>query len=116
VPFAFVGIIALAALDIGEEQPSPPFVGSVPSCGVVPRMDAPEQTRHPFSGRDKFGGDLRVTRQATGFFRTEQIGGRWFFITPEGHPFIAIGPNHTGPTLRHQGKESGLLARFGHDS
>jgi hypothetical protein len=114
-PFAFDGVIASASIEVGVEQPAPPFVGSVPSGGVVPRMDAPEQTRHPFPGRDKFGGDLRVTRKATGFFRTEQIGGRWFFITPEGHPFLAIGPNHTGPALRHQGGEGGLWARYDND-
>lgn len=115
VPFAFDGLVASATLEVGEEQPAPPFVGAVPAGGPVPRMEPPEQRQHPLPGRDRFGGDLRVIRKATGFFRTEQVGGRWCFITPEGHPFIALGANHTGPTLRHQGRESGLWARFNYD-
>lgn len=39
----------------------------------------------------KFGGFLARTYEATGFFRTEQIDGRWWFIDPEGHPYICRG-------------------------
>jgi hypothetical protein len=116
-PFAFAGVIRSATLELGEfvAPAVKPFVGAVPAGGPVPRMDVKEQTQHPFPGRDRFGGDLRVQRKATGFFRTEQIGGRWFFITPEGHPFVALGPNHMGPFLRQQAKETGLWARFDND-
>jgi hypothetical protein len=62
---------------------------------------------------DRFGGDTRVRREATGWFRFEAIGGRWFFVTPEGHPFVALGANHMGPYLRTQGRESGLWRRLG---
>ncbi len=31
--------------------------------------------------------------EATGFFRTEKRGGRWFLITPEGNPFYSLGVN-----------------------
>ena len=30
----------------------------------------------------------------TGFFRVEQIDGRWWFVTPEGHGFLSAGVNH----------------------
>jgi hypothetical protein len=69
----------------------------------------------PSARFDRFGGDLRMTREATGFFRFEQINGRDFFITPDGHPYVAIGANHMGPFLKTQAKETGLLARHGHD-
>jgi hypothetical protein len=44
--------------------------------------------------RDRFGGLTSVQTAASGGFRAEQIDGRWWFITPEGHPFIAVGFNH----------------------
>lgn len=61
---------------------------------------------------DQFGGSLATTREATGFFRTEQINDRWFFITPEGHPFIALGANHVGSFLAKPEQSSPLLKRF----
>ena len=45
-------------------------------------------------GGDPYGGDLACTRQATGFFRLDEVDGRHFLITPEGHPFRALGLNH----------------------
>ena len=111
-PFAFDGTITSASLEIGDEAPAPPFVGSVPSGGVVPKMDVKEQTKHPLAGRDKFGGFTGVKTTASGNFRVEQLKNRWFFITPEGHPFIALGPNHTGPTIRNQGGQNGLWKRW----
>lgn len=38
---------------------------------------------------DKYGGIESITFDATGFFRVEEIDGRWWIITPLGHPFIA---------------------------
>ena len=40
---------------------------------------------------DKFGGYLTADLKATGFFRTEKYDGRWWIVTPEGHPFIFKG-------------------------
>jgi hypothetical protein len=44
------------------------------------------------SRRDRFGG-LEEARGfgATGFFRTERRGGRWWLVTPDGNPFFSIG-------------------------
>ena len=56
---------------------------------------------------DSFGGDGRVSLEATGFFRVEKFCGRWWFVTPEGHPFWSAGVNSispTGPT----GQDSGI--------
>ena len=41
-----------------------------------------------------YGGFRGVQAKATGFFRTEQIDGRWWLITPDGNGFISIGMNH----------------------
>jgi hypothetical protein len=112
IPYPFNGKIASATLEIGAEAERPLFVGSVPTGGPVPKIDAKEQENHPFPERDRFGGHLGTQLKATGYFRTEQVKGRWVFVTPEGHPFIAIGTNHTGLTIRDQGRNNGLWARF----
>ncbi|MCX7428010.1 MAG: hypothetical protein NTW96_20570 [Planctomycetia bacterium] len=45
------------------------------------------------AGFDKYFGSLKHTTKATGFFRAEEIDGRWWLITPEGHPFFSTGLN-----------------------
>jgi hypothetical protein len=41
----------------------------------------------PSPALDQYGGyrDLPVPGGATGFFRTQKVGDRWLFVTPEGH-------------------------------
>jgi hypothetical protein len=44
--------------------------------------------------QDRYGGLLGgVTFPASGFFRTEKRDGRWFLVSPEGHPFYSLGVN-----------------------
>jgi hypothetical protein len=43
---------------------------------------------------DRFGGWKKKTFEATGFFRTEHDGNRWWFVTPDGNAFISFGVNH----------------------
>lgn len=42
--------------------------------------------------QDRFGGlkTLGIHAKATGKWRTENLNGRWWFITPEGNPFLMI--------------------------
>jgi len=35
--------------------------------------------------------------EATGFFHTEQVGERWWLVTPDGHAFYSHGVNHAKP-------------------
>ena len=62
---------------------------------------------------DRFGGNPVIRRDATGFFRVEQVNGRWMFITPEGHGYLALGANHIGKFMDAQAAE--LLQRFDGD-
>jgi PKD repeat protein len=39
----------------------------------------------------KYGGYLSAKVKATGFFRTEKIDGKWWFIDPEGYLFLSVG-------------------------
>ncbi|NWB84964.1 beta-galactosidase [Pseudomonas gingeri] len=51
-------------------------------------------TERERSARDKFGGSLKGPLfDATGFFRTEKHDGRWYLVTPQGHPFYSLGVN-----------------------
>lgn len=44
--------------------------------------------------QDKFGGWTGAQPfEASGFFRTEKRDGRWFLVSPEGHPFYSLGVN-----------------------
>ncbi len=44
--------------------------------------------------RDRFGGWTAKRFEATGFFRTQHDGNRWWFVTPEGNAFLSFGVNH----------------------
>jgi hypothetical protein len=50
---------------------------------------------------DRFGGWKRLSFEKTAFFRLEKRD-RWWFVTPEGHPFLALGLNHAGPEVMLQ--------------
>ncbi len=43
---------------------------------------------------DTWGGWTGTQLDATGFFRVQQVGDRWWFVTPAGHPFFSTGVNH----------------------
>ncbi|MEX0325188.1 MAG: beta-galactosidase [Puniceicoccaceae bacterium] len=48
-------------------------------------------------GRGKYGGWKEGPKlEATGFFRTEQYEGRWWFVDPEGYLFWSFGANCVG--------------------
>ena len=43
---------------------------------------------------DLYGGNTRKSFKATGFFRTQHDGTRWWLVTPDGNAFITFGVNH----------------------
>ncbi len=45
---------------------------------------------------DKYGGYRNTQAKATGFFRVEQVDGRWWFVDPDGHLFYSVGANGIG--------------------
>jgi hypothetical protein len=59
------------------------------------------------SDRCPYGGFLKTRAKATGFFRVEQVDGRWWFVCPDGHLFYSTGLNGvgTGAGTRVQGRE-----------
>jgi len=69
-----------------------------------------EEERKSLTGSDAFGyceyGGYKATQaKGTGFFRVEQIDGRWWFVDPHGHLFLSTGSNciSTGGRRRRSG-------------
>ncbi|MYF03494.1 MAG: hypothetical protein F4230_00325, partial [Holophagales bacterium] len=62
--------------------------------GFGASLGLPSWGAQPASDRDRFGGWTGLKFGATGFFRTEHDGRRWWLVTPEGHAFISWGVNH----------------------
>jgi len=48
---------------------------------------------------DRFGGWMGKRFEATGFFRTQHDGERWWLVTPEGNAFLSLGINHYHPNF-----------------
>ena len=52
------------------------------------------------SSLDSYGGlNTGPAFKASGFFRTEKRDGRWYLVTPEGHPFYSLGVNTVAPDV-----------------
>ncbi len=50
------------------------------------------ENSHPMPDRSKFGGWTKGPKlKATGYFRTEKVGGRWALVDPEGYLFFSTG-------------------------
>ena len=43
---------------------------------------------------DAYGGFTEVVGEQTGFFHTQEIDGRWWLVTPDGHGFFGVGISH----------------------
>lgn len=57
------------------------------------RAAADEPLPEPIAGRDTLGGwSEGPTFEATGFFRVEETDGVYWLVTPEGRPFLSMGP------------------------
>ena len=67
------------------------------------------------SGHDRFGGYKGIKSEATGHFRVEEVNGRWMFITPEGHGYVALGASHVGKFFEDPEQPQQILARFDGD-
>jgi len=63
------------------------------------------------SGLDKFGGVIEPKQKATGFFRVENINGRWWIIDPVGGRFIHRGMASVN-TIPTDGAKEELSKKF----
>jgi len=61
----------------------------------------------------EYGGYKNTKAQATGFFRVEQIDGRWWFVDPHGHLFLSTGSDCIS-AARGQGRQTTTGATLVH--
>lgn len=76
------------------------LLGACSGSASSPSGDGADRTTAPGreDGFDAYGGSTTVELEATGWFRTEQVDGRWWLVTPDGHPFWSAGVNGVRPT------------------
>lgn len=61
----------------------------------------------------QYGGYLNTKAKATGFFRVEEVDGRWWFVDPDGHLFFctcSTGMGGSGGDSRFEGRENYFAA------
>ncbi|MFC3122101.1 agarase [Agaribacter flavus] len=71
------------------------FVGKVNSLDELIQVSNKEQSalrKTPLDGRSKFNGWAQGPKlEATGYFRTEKLDGKWWLVDPEGYLFFSNG-------------------------
>ena len=50
-------------------------------------------------GTCRYGGYVGTKAEATGFFRVEKQGGRWWLVDPDGHLFLSLGVDVVRPEM-----------------
>ena len=105
--------ITLTVDDPGDE-----YLGEIPvvdEFGQVNLVDYPEkirsieQLRAEWAAEDKelenipnyynysrYGGYMQKQVKGTGFFRVEEVDGRWWFVDPDGYLYLHVGVSGTG--------------------
>ena len=73
--------------------------------------EAEEVSTEPYN-YSEYGGYRQKQVKATGFFRTEFIDGKWWFVDPEGYVFLSVGVDCVAPGngghIRDYDKRPGL--------
>ena len=73
------------------------------------------------AGGGPYRGGTGLILEATGRFRLEQVGGVWWLVTPDGHPFFSTGINNVSsnpdyePKTGHYPYHENVLARWGNE-
>ncbi len=62
-----------------------------PGAGAAVLYPDPPYSDPPREDTDEYGGWLGLQGTATGFFHTEQVGNRWWLVTPKGNVFFNVG-------------------------
>lgn len=67
--------------------------------------DLPGYTPSGAPETDDYGGWTKYSYEATGWFRVQKVNGRWWLITPQGHPFISSAVSDFSPGGSDRSKE-----------
>lgn len=127
-------VIEIRSVSLAVEDPGDRYLESVPAVdefgqwnlgnydGKVSSLEQLKQEweaeeNEKVSTRDyqysKYGGYLGAKVNGTGFFRTEKIDGRWWFVDPEGYLFLSVGVDCVSPggggNVRDIDKRAGMF-------
>ncbi|MDR1779457.1 MAG: hypothetical protein LBR50_01835 [Tannerella sp.] len=129
--------IEIRSIALAKDDPSDEYLGSVPAVDEFGQWnlgewegkahsleelqaawqaeDAEPVTAEAFN-YSKYGGYLQAQVKATGFFRTEKIDGRWWFVDPEGYLFLSVGVDCVSPggggSVRDADKRTGMYKQL----
>lgn len=98
---------AAAVEDGTVPPPNPPGSGA---AIIWPDLPYDEPARDDL---DAYGGWTGLKGTKTGFFHAEQLGGRWWLVTPEGNAFYTIGLRGADPEDAARFKAWGFNATYG---
>ncbi|HER07622.1 MAG TPA: hypothetical protein ENO20_01825 [Bacteroides sp.] len=112
-------VMKLRSVTLAEEDPGDLYLGEIPVVDEFGQYNlgdwegkvySIEQLREEWDAEDslpvnreqygfsRFGGFLEARiDEGTGFFRTEKVNGRWWFVDPEGYLFLSHGVNCVAP-------------------
>ncbi len=88
-PWVVLVLVSAAAAGCVDEDPPPPEEPAAPDCRAA--------AERAFE-LDAWGGIASIALEATGFFRVERLGRRWWFVSPDGTPLLSQAVNATSPT------------------
>ena len=128
-------------ITLAVDDPGDQYLGTIPvvdEFGQHNLVDYPdkirsiEQLREIWDAEDKelagpvtdfnysrYGGYKQKQVQATGFFRTEKIDGRWWFVDPDGYVFLSVGTGGNsggGGNFKDLNKREGWLKELPPDN
>jgi hypothetical protein len=110
--------IEIRSISLSVEDPGDQYLGDMPSVDEFGQWNlgdyegkaySLEQLKKEWEAEDNevvstadynystYGGYLQKQVKATGFFRTEKIDGRWWFVDPEGYLFLSVGVDCVNP-------------------
>ena len=111
-------VIEVRSISLSAEDPGDQYLGEKPVVDEFGqwnlgdyegKIKSLEQLKKEWAGEEneavstkaynysKFGGYLHAKVKATGYFRTEKIDGRWWFVDPEGYLFLSVGVDCVNP-------------------
>ncbi|MDR1783850.1 MAG: hypothetical protein LBR13_06285 [Dysgonamonadaceae bacterium] len=111
-------VIEIRSIALSVEDPGDEYLGVIPAVDEFGqwnlgdwegKIKSIEQLRAEWAAEDaesvstadfnysKYGGYLQKKVRATGFFRTEKIDDRWWFVDPEGYLFLSVGVDCVSP-------------------
>ena len=111
-------MIEIRSVTLASEDPGDTYMGEVPAVDefgqsnlveYAGKVHSLEQLQKEWEAEEnevvttdaynysKFGGYKQQQVKATGFFRTEKIGDRWWFVDPEGYLFLSVGVDCVSP-------------------